>query len=49
MRAVELGRLPQWHGKEEQTAALMGRLAFVGAVNPLHAAKLKARLIRALR
>ena len=49
VRAVELGRLPQWHGKEEQTAALMGRLAFVGAVNPLHAAKLKARLIRALR
>jgi retron-type reverse transcriptase len=49
VRTVELGHPPQWHGKEESTAALMGRLAFVGAVNPAHAATLKARLVGALR
>jgi CRISPR/Cas system-associated endoribonuclease Cas2 len=27
----------------------MGRIAFVGAVNPAHAAKLKTRLTKALR
>lgn len=49
VHAVELGRTPQWHGKEEPTAALMGRLAFVSAVNTAHAAPLKKRLVRALR
>ena len=46
---VELGQHPQWHGKDEHTAVLMGRLAFVASVNPAHAAKLKSRLRKALR
>jgi retron-type reverse transcriptase len=44
VHAVELGRNPMWHGKEETFRSLQGRVAFVQSINPLQAMPLAARL-----
>jgi len=44
VHAVEHGRNPMWHGKEETVRSLQGRVAFVQSINPLQAIPLAARL-----
>ena len=48
VHAVEQGREPTWHGREDTAAALGGRLNFLASVQPEKAAPLKERLARAL-
>ncbi len=44
VHALEQGRMPRWHDRDESAAALAGRVAFIQAVNPLQAQPLAARL-----
>jgi retron-type reverse transcriptase len=48
VHALEQGKLPRWHDRDESPAALAGRVAFMNAVNPQQAEPL-ARRLKALR
>jgi hypothetical protein len=48
VHAVEQGREPTWHGREDTVAALGGRLNFLASVQPEKAAPLKERLAVAI-
>ena len=44
VHALEQGKLPRWHDRDESPAALAGRVAFMNAVNPQQAGPLAERL-----
>lgn len=45
---VQMGRVPQWHRREDSVSALKGRIAFLQSVQPEKAEVLKKRLEAAL-